>query len=207
MTKSRRKDKAIHLTAVAALLALAIGCVAWAFPKPAPVPYRWELNFEPGPLRMYVDADTGGVYWYFTYTVTNRTGKDQLWAPRMVLFTDGGEILESGREVPARVTEDLLDLLGNVFLEDQNAALGDILQGRENAKEGLVIWPAKYLKVTEMSLFIAGISGETARVKNPITGEEVILRKTLKRDYVIPGDPLARGSEPVQLVAEEWIMR
>jgi hypothetical protein len=58
-----------------------------------------------------------------------------------------------------------------------------------------------------MSLFIAGISGETARVKNPINGEEVILRKTLKRDYVIPGDPMARGSEPLQLVAEEWIMR
>lgn len=192
---------------LALVVVLATCCIAWAYPKPSPVPYRWELTFESGPLRLYVDPDEGGVYWYFTYTVTNRTGKDQLWAPKMVLFTDGGEILESGRDIPARVTEDLIDLLGNPFLEDQNAVLGDILQGRENAKEGLVIWPARHLKVTEMSLFIAGVSGETARVKNPITDTEVILRKTLKRDYLIPGDPLARGSEPVQLVAEEWIMR
>ncbi len=191
----------------AVLAALAVSAVALAYPKPAPVPYRWELNFEPGPLRLYADPGTGSNYWYFTYTVTNRTGKDQLWAPNMVLYTDTGDILSAGRDVPPAVTQDLLNLLGNEFLEDQNTALGDIYQGRENAKEGLIIWPANSLKVTEMSLFIAGISGETARAKNPVTGAEVILRKTLQRDYVVPGDPSARGSHPVDMVQETWIMR
>jgi hypothetical protein len=193
--------------ALAALAILALSMVAAGYPKPAPVPYRWELNFDAGPLRLYVDPHGSGAYWFFTYTVTNRTGKDQLWAPRFTLFTDAGEILDSGRDVPTRVTDDLLDLLANPYLLDQNMAIGDILQGRENAREGLVVWPARNLKVTEMSLFIAGISGETARVKNPVNGNEVLLRKTLQRDYIIPGDAGARGTRPVQLVYETWVMR
>jgi hypothetical protein len=197
----------LKLSAIASLAVMVVACAAWGHPKPAPVPYRWELNFEAGPLRLYTDAAEGNSYWYFTYSVTNRTSKDQLWAPKMVLYTDAGEIMESGRDVPTRITEDLLDLLGNEFLEDQNTVLGEILQGRENAKEGLVIWPAKNTKVTELSLFISGISGETARVKNPVTGDEVTLRKTLQRDYLIPGDPRARGSEPLELVQETWVMR
>lgn len=178
------------------------------YPKPAPVPFRWELEFEPGQLRLYKDSNGGeGSFWYFTYTVTNRTGADQLWAPKFVLFTDAGEIIESGRGVPTKITEDILAMLGNELLEDQNEAIGDIMQGRENAKEGLVIWPARNLEVNELSMFIAGISGETARVKNPVNGQEIILRKTLQRDYLVPGNAADRGSKPVDLVQQTWVLR
>lgn len=195
-------------TPIAGVIALLIAFGAMAdYPKPAPVPYRWELEFEPGQLRLYKDQANGGAYWYFTYTVTNRTGADQLWAPKFVLFTDAGEILESGRNVPTKVTEDIMALLGNDLLEDQNEAIGDIMQGRENAKEGLVIWPVNRLDVNEMSLFVAGISGETARVKNPVNGEEIILRKTLQRDYLVPGNAADRGSKPVELVQQIWVLR
>jgi len=188
--------------------AVAVAVTAAAdYPKPAPVPFRWELEFESGPLRLYEDQASGEYFWYFTYTVINRTGGDQLWAPKFTLFTDTGEIIDSGRNVPANVTEDILDLLGNELLEDQNEAIGDILQGKENAREGLVVWPAKNLDVTEMSLFIAGISGETARVKNPVNGQEIILRKTVQRDYIVRGNAVARGSEPVELVEERWVLR
>ena len=193
--------------ALACLAVLVFACSALAYPKPAPVPYKWELQFEPGELRLYQDKQTGGHYWFFTYTVTNRTGKDQLWAPKLTLFTDGGEILEAGRDVPTRITEEMLDLLGNELLQDQNEVLGEIFQGRENAKEGLVIWPARNLKVNQASLFIAGISGETARVKNPVSGEEVILRKTLQRDYLVPGSAAARGTKPVEMISQTWILR
>ena len=76
-----------------------------------------------------------------------------------------------------------------------------------NAKDGLVIWPAASTHVNEMSLFISGISGETARVTNPATGENIILRKTLQRDYLVRGDALARGSRPAELVAQQWVLR
>jgi hypothetical protein len=180
---------------------------ALAYPKPAPVPPRWELEFKPGELRLYVDPNEGQTYWYFTYMVTNRTGRDQVWAPVFDLFTDAGEILRSGREVPSRVAADIKELLGNEFLEHQNEIIGDIYHGRDHAKEGLVVWPARRTDVNEISLFIAGTSGETAVVVNPLTGERVLLRKTLQRDYLIPGDALPRGSKPVELKTQHWVMR
>lgn len=193
--------------ALVAVIALLVAVTAFAdYPKPAPVPFRWELEFEPGPLRLYMDSNGSG-YWYFTYTVTNRTGSDQLWAPKFTLFTDAGEIVESGRNVPDSVTQDLLKMLGNPLMEDQNSAIGDILQGKENAKEGLIVWPAKRLDVNELSLFVAGLSGETARVKNPVNGQEIILRKTLQRNYLIPGNAVDRGSQPIDLVSQEWVLR
>jgi hypothetical protein len=203
----RRWSLSIMLTtAIMAVVAL-VTAVASGFPKPAAVPYRWELNFEPGDLRFYTDQSSGQAYWYFTYTVTNRTGKDQLWAPKMVVYTDRGEILEAGRDVPTLVTQNLLVLLGSKLLEDQNQIIGDLLQGKENAKEGLVIWKAGRSDVNEISLFVRGISGETARVKNPVNGQEINLYKTLQRDYLIPGDAAARGSQPIDLVQEQWILR
>lgn len=193
--------------AVAALAVAAAVCSAMAYPKPAPVPPRWELVFEPGDLRLYVDPLEGQPYWYFTYMVTNRTGREQIWAPSFVLYTDAGEIVASGRNVSTRVTGDIHDLLGNELLEDQNEIIGEIFYGREHAKEGLVIWRADDLDVTAVSMFVAGISGETTTVTNPVTGQVVVLRKTLQRDYIVPGDALARGSKPVESVRQQWVMR
>lgn len=194
--------------AATSLTVLSIATSLVAYPTPATVPYRWELAFEPGPLRLYVDsASDSGVYWYFTYKITNRTGRDQVWAPSLTLFTDSGEIMNSGRDVPARVVDAIDALLGNDLLETQNEIIGDIHHGKEHAKEGIAVWPAKSTDVNELSLFIAGISGETARITNPVTNEDVLLRKTLQRDYLIRGDALARGSKPAELVRQEWILR
>ena len=201
----------IHLqSALAAILgvaalALALADQAIAHPTPAGVPYRWELQFDSGDLRLYIDPLQDKGYWYFTYRVTNRTGRVQVWAPSFTLFTDRGEILPAG--VSHRVTTDLLDMIGDPLLEDQFGILGNILHGREHAKDGLVVWPADLLNVNQISMFVAGISGETARERNPVTREQVILYKTLHREYLIRGDARMRGSEPVEEVAESWVMR
>ena len=78
---------------------------------------------------------------------------------------------------------------------------------REHARDGLVVWLADQLDVNEISMFIEGLSGETAAVKNPATGDQVVLRKTLVRDYLVPGDVLPRGSKPVELIEQRWVMR
>ena len=192
--------------AIVAVLAIVCGAVA-AYPKPAAIPYRWELELEPGALRLYVDPVTRDAYWYFTYLVTNRTGADQVWAPSLVLYTDAGEVLSSGQGVPSRVEAALRELLGNPLLETQNEIIGDIYQGKGHAKDGLAVWPAESRTVNEISLFIGGLSGETARVRNPVSGDEVILRKTLQRNYLVRGHALARGSKPIELVDQEWILR
>lgn len=187
-------------------LLLIVGAVG-AYPRPRAISPRWELEFEPGELRLYEDPAEGRFYWYFSYQVVNHTGNDQVWAPSFILYTDVGEILPSGRDVPSRVGQDLLNLLGNPLMENQNEIIGDIYHGREHAKDGLVVWPAEHLEVNELSLFVAGTSGETATVENPITGQPVTLRKTLQRNYLIPGEAPARGSKPIELVSQSWVMR
>jgi hypothetical protein len=138
------------MAALAVLLAISS---VLAYPRPNSVATRWELEFKPGDLRLYMDPGEGEVeaYWYFTYMVTNRTGRDQVWAPTFVLFTDEGEILPSGRGVPSRVAADIQELLANKFLEHQNEIIGEIYHGRDHAKEGLVVWPARTLDINEMS--------------------------------------------------------
>lgn len=204
---SPRNSVARNLARITCMLAVLCVSVAMSYPTPSAYPIRWELEFQPGDVRLYVDELENEAYWYFTYTVINRTGRDQTWAPNFVLFTDAGAIRRSGENVPARITEEIYDMLGNELIETQYEILGEILQGREHAKEGLVIWPAGEQSITEMSLFIAGISGETARVTNPLTGEIKLLRKTLQRDYSVPGNPRARGSKPAELTEQRWIFR
>tara|TARA_Y100000589_G_C27186073_1_gene642715 strand:+ start:620 stop:1183 length:564 start_codon:yes stop_codon:yes gene_type:complete len=185
---------------------------ALSVPSPSAYSSKPELEFTPGPLRIYRSAQNGKWYWYMTYEIENGTGADQIWVPSMVIYTDRGEILPCGKNVPSAVTDEILDRLGDPFLEPQYKIIGDLKQGRGNARTGLSIWPANRTDVNEISLFIAGLSSETAAVKDPITGEEVVLRKTLKRDYLIPGAATAIGDRPIPAhpdmpTYEVWIFR
>ncbi len=69
------------------------------------------------------------------------------------------------------MTDQILELLGNPLLEDQNEILGDILIGEENAKEGLVVWPAGDADVNELTVFATGASGRVRKVPDALTGE------------------------------------
>ena len=159
----------------------------------------WEIDFKPGAMRLYVDPTDGRYYWYFTYTVTNMGERDLVFAPRIELFLDSGEILRSGRGVPSRVFGQIRQLLGNALLEDQNRIIGDLRVGRENARTGIAVWPAEDQDVTELTLFFGGLSSEQKLVPHPETGKSVRLYRTLRREYVVPGDPVTRGSTPLAL--------
>ena len=159
----------------------------------------WEIDFTPGPLRLYVDPTDGRYYWFFTYTATNLGERDLVFAPRIELFLDSGEILRSGRAVPSRVVGQIRKLLGDDLLEDQNRIIGDLRVGRENARSGIAVWPAEDQNVTELTLFFGGLSSDQKLVTHPETGESVRLYRTLRREYVVPGDPVTRGSTPLGL--------
>ncbi|MCL4222724.1 MAG: hypothetical protein KJZ65_15300 [Phycisphaerales bacterium] len=196
------------------LLVLPAGLLgAWA-PEPDPVPTRWELNFQPGPLR--VIRLEGGVsgprhYFYMTYRVTNHSGNDLIFAPSFDLVTQEGALRRSGRDVPPEVTAHILSMLRNPFLEDQISILGNILQGIENAKDGLVIWPVDDLETDSVTIFVAGLSGENKPyvVQDSQTGrnKRVMLRKTLMLHYETPGTLANRDSTPLDLGESQWVMR
>lgn len=155
----------------------------------------WTIDFKPGPLKLYYDPETSRTFRYFTYRVINGTGKDHMFAPRIELFLDKGLILLSGRGVPSEVTKRLRILLNDPLLEDENQILGDLKQGKEHAKDGLVIWPDTDLSSNDLTIFVTGLSNDTIRVPHPQTDEEVLLRKTLRLDYHIPGNALDRPRE------------
>ena len=197
------------------LAALSLTALAWTRPpEPDPLPKRWQLDIDVGPLRVAmvdIEGHEPQVYDYMTYRVTNNSGQDLQFAPIFELGTDEGELFRAGRDVPRAVRLELLDRLGNPLLEDQIAILGTLLQGKENAKDGLVVWPVGDMDIDEVSVYATGFSGETARIElpDPESGEkrEIVLRKTYMVQYDIPGSLELRGSEPLKPRDERWIMR
>lgn len=167
---------------------------------PTPTPEEWQLAIRPGPLRIYEDPTTGERYWYFVYRVTNRTTADRMFAPRIEMFTDKGEIIRSGSGIDSDVSRRLRGHLSDPLLEDENKIIGDIKLGREHAKDGLVIWLVTDENlldedsVNQVAIFVGGLSNQSKQIEHPVTGDPVRMRRTLRLDYFIPGNAAARGT-------------
>ncbi len=219
------------LAAAVALTASAVGA-----PEPSPTPLRWQLDVEPGELKAaFLDVPGVGprAYLYMTYKVENNTGADMYFAPSFELSTDDGDLIRAGRDVPTEVNRMLLERLKNQFLKDQTDAIGTLRQGEENAREGLVVWPAPSLKVDRVTVYCVGFSGETKRVKKPAPTEpeapaatpagasgskptdtkptdakdEVVLRKTLMLVHTTPGEITGPQHAPLARTTSRWILR
>lgn len=198
----------VALAAPAACLTIAASALAVA-PEPDPVPRRWQLDVEPGKLRM-ITIDVDGQpqsYFYFTYKVINNSGEDVLFAPAFDLATNEGDIVRSGRDVPVAVTRKIMDMLENPLLEDQVEAIDQLLQGPENAREGLIVWPVPAMDAEQITVYMAGFSGETKTIKVPDSDETVTLRKVMMIRYNAGGTLEGRGTEPIPEVQRRWIMR
>jgi hypothetical protein len=210
MTRSR-----LAAAAACVLTVLSATALGWTRPpEPDPLPKRWQLDLDVGPLRVAtVETETTGsqVYYYLTYRVTNNSGEDQAFAPVFELGTDEGELFRAGKDVPRAVKLEMLERLDNPLIEGQIAILGTLLQGKENAKDGLVIWPVGDLDIDEISVYAAGFSGEMTKIEftDPESGEstEITLRKTMMVQYDMPGSLERRGSKPIKPKAQRWIMR
>lgn len=218
MPRISRSTPRRHRTVARAIAALILcgvpvlsAPVADAAPEPAPVPVRWELTFDPGPLRVMTVNVAGerASYFYFTYKVVNNTGEDQFFTPTFEMFTDDGELIRSGRNVPEQVTSYILGRLRNPMMVDEIDIQDRLLQGPENAREGIVIWPVKNPRVDEIKIFVRGLSGETKTIQRPDTGEPVTLRKTLMLVHEVHGEINPDSSRPVPRREDltRWIMR
>lgn len=200
---------AVVLAAAAVVPALGLA------PEPDPVSKRWQLDVTPGELRVaYVGrGEEAGAYLYFTYSVTNNTGKDLEFVPSFELATDSGDIAASGVGVAPAVTDAIMESLEHPFIQDQVDILGPIQQGPENAKHGLVVWPVADFAADEIRVFGAGFSGETESLEltDPRTGEvqRLVFRKTLMMRFGTPGEirVAEMGDQPFVVSENRWIMR
>lgn len=167
-----------------------------------------DLDFRPGTLRLVTDVESGARFWVFTYTIANKTGKTQRFSPRFELLMGDGTILEAGRDVPVEAGRRVLRSVGSDQALDQFQIMGEILDGEANAREGVVVWPAKG-DSKEITMFVAGMSSAFDRVKDPATGKDAIIRRSWSRQYSVPGSPDPRVASEASFdpIKDAWLMR
>jgi hypothetical protein len=147
--------------------------------------------------------------------VTNRTGQDVEFYPQCELMTDTFQVVPAGKGVPPMVFDRIKQRHATVypFLEPLERVENRILQGAENAKDIAVIWSDFDVKASGFTMFISGLSNETAAVRHPTARDDlglpvfVYLRKTLALEYKLRGDPALRSSLEVAYQDKNWVMR
>lgn len=167
-----------HLAmAVAAVCLAVVAAQAPAAPEPALASQAWEFDFTYGhPQVIAVRALDGSVgwYWYIPYKVVNNTGTERLFVPQIDIFTDAGDIITSGRNIPTAVFRAIKERERNPLLETPIEIVGRILQGEDHARESVVVWRASAHDVDAFEVFVSGLSGETAVVMDPVTGQPML---------------------------------
>ena len=203
------------LAILLALLAAALAPIsasrrAIAYPQPEVVPTIWLLDFSFDQPRLIPVADLRGNlrwYWYLTYKVVNNTQAEQLLIPEFSIATDRGDILEAFDGVPSNVFDAIKAEVGNDLLENPTQMIGRILRGQDHARESVAVWPAFEHDVDLMSVFVAGLSGETRNVPHPVTGEPIVMRRTLMLDFATPGTTSPSRAPLIHLQSRRWVMR
>lgn len=196
-------------------------------PAPAEAPLSWELDIEcqtPTPIRVQVPGDSQpSLFWFMRYTVTNRTGEDQIFAPSFVLYTDTGQSLRNGQDVPALVYDTIKKVYNAPLLRDTASITGKILQGEDNAKDGVAIWKDFDPKAGGFDIFVGGLSGETVEIKLPApteitltdamgqkitkTVDTMVLAKNLRLRYKVAGEAANRPNVTPTLESKGFVMR
>ena len=193
-------------------------CSIAAAPKPAIIqgPLQWtaDLTFENLAQIVYQPTEKSKPrrFWYTLLTITNNTGRDIDFYPKCDLMTDSFQIIPAGKLVPKEVFNIIASRHQSKYplLIDMASANNRILQGEDNAVDMAVIWSDFDPQAKHVSLFITGLSNETAVVNAPGpegTSQKVFLRKTLELTYHLKGGSLWRSNQDIALKDKTWVMR
>ena len=200
---------------------------ALTVPEPSDVPVTWEFDFEhgrPRPIQVKVPGkDKPQTFWYLMFTVGNSTGEEQTFAPEFVLYTDTGQVLRAGRKVPMKVFQTIREAHNAPLLKRIEDMTGKLLQGEDNAKDGVAIWPDFDPKAGAVDIFVGGLSDDKAEIKLPapitvtesdgkggekeVQRDTVVLSRTRKLSYNIPGEAAERFYTPARFLGATWVMR
>jgi len=197
--------------------------VASAAPEPSKAPQSWQLSFEFHDLQRISVVLPGDVqqttFWYLLYTVTNDSGQDVEFYPAFELVTSTMEVVTGGDEISPSVYGAIRARHRKLypFFRDPLKASGKLLQGEDNARTSAAVFRGFDPMANSVTVYVAGLSGEVARVANPVfdSREPVsednprffALRKTLAIAYDIPGDVKTRRMANMARRAQKWVMR
>jgi hypothetical protein len=176
--------------------------------EPSRIPVSWELTIKHGTLeRVTVPlAGKDQTFWFMRYSVINNSGRDILFTPSFEILAETGTAVTALKAVPAPVFDKIKSLYNNPYLLSPTNIDGKLLQGDDNAKDGVAIFPTLDSEARNFQLFFMGLSGETSEVLNPLTKKPVILQKTLELDFNLPGQAIGIDPQP-KLLATKWVMK
>lgn len=205
----------LALAVVAVLMAGGM-MVRAASKKPYPVPnmlrHGWQLKFVWHKPKQIFAATGHGVnrrlrkYWIMRYTVTNNTNRDIFFIPTFALVTDTGKVLKPAVGLSPRILKKIRNVTGDKFIISPGLMAGKLLQGADNAKDGVAVFADVPSKARRFKFFISGLSGDTAVQKDPLTGKDIVLHKTLLLNFWNPGEA-SRISPNPQFAGKKWVMR
>ena len=204
-----------------AAIVIFVSSTSFSAPKPAivPAPNHWTLNVvytQPQQITVKIPGERKPQrFWYIILTITNNTNIDVPFYPSCQLVTDTFQIIPAYRDTRNVVFSKIQNRHKKKypFLESLESAESRILQGEDNTKDLVIIWPDFDSKAKNISLFIAGLSNETAVVEHPTAKdpngnpEKIYLRKTLELQYSISGDPAFRSNTALAYKDMDWVMR
>lgn len=215
--------KISHVRPVLCVVALLLaGGLAFAYPRPNTYPLSWELGFEHAkPKRLLMKpkgADAPQAFWYMTFTVTNPTKEDQRYLPVFDMLAEDGCVIRSDKDIPPAVLEAIRLREKNKHLQSIEDIAGVLRPGIDQAKDGVAIWREPAPEMGQFAIFVKGLSGESAYLKDDQgkvvkakradgQEEDVVLFKTLQIRYHMAGDEKYPGHDVVEKVDEQWIMR
>jgi hypothetical protein len=176
---------------VAVVCLLAFSSSRGAYPQPSGFPVSWELSFDhakPKRLIVQVPGDPGPtVYWYMTYHVANNTDRDKVtFYPKFEMLLQDGTLVRSDFNVSPAVFNAIKNREHMKYLQDANHIGGDLLQGEDQSRDGVAIWPEPSQRLGTFNIFATGFWGEVAIVK--VGDKDVTLHKTMQLTYHANGD-------------------
>ncbi len=206
-----------NLPLVAGVMALLVSA-AMAVPEPSLIlaPGEWlvDVQFHSAPQPIMVKLageDQPRRFWYLTYTVTNNTGEDIDFYPRVEAFTNTFKLYETGVKNRREVFEAIRDRYNNTIplMEPRDFVSGKLLQGQDNARDSVIIFEDFDPEATSLKIFFAGLSNESEEITINSIGKskKFLLHRTLMLQYQIPGDRFNPDKRVLLYRDREWIMR
>lgn len=192
-----------------------------AAPKAEVIAETWELDFEFHDPQRIVVRESGGesIYWYVLFRVVNNTGRDVAFYPSFRLVSDTLEVVQGGAGISPSVYDAIIARHRGEypFLATPAEVTGPLLRGSDNGRSSIAVFRQFDPSANEFTVYVAGLSGDMARVPNPrFDGDReeslenprfFVLRRTLALTYRLPGDPGTRRYAAPQRIGREWVMR
>ena len=128
-----------------------------------------------------------------------------MFYPSFDMLTAAGNVVRSDNNISPKVFEAIKNKEHIKFLQDANSIGGELLQGEDQSRDGVAIWPEPASRMGSFTIFATGFWGEAATVK--VGDKETIVHKTLQNTYHLDADAADADTGQVKLLDSEYVMR